>query len=81
LDGQVVHNPPEPVYRRLKKSARQLGRNLNAQVIQILRDHAADQDRFDDMAHSEQELERFVSSLAPMRDSTPLIRQDRRRDK
>jgi len=77
----TVKGLPEPVYRRLKKSARQQGRSLNAQVIQILRDHALDQDRFDNMSRSQEALERLVASLPPMHSSTSLIRQDRRRGK
>lgn len=75
----TVKGVPEPLYRRLKKTARIGGRSLNAQVIQILRDHALEEERFASMRASHAELERFVASLPPMDDSTPLIREDRKR--
>jgi plasmid stability protein len=79
--NMTVKGVPERVYSRLKKSARSGGRSLNAQVIKILQEHAADEDHFERMRKSQDELERFVASLPPMTDSTPLIREDRRRGK
>jgi plasmid stability protein len=79
--NMTVKGLPEKVYTRLKKSARLDGRSLNAQVIKILEEHAAGEDRFERMRKSQDDLERFVASLPPMTDSTPLIREDRRRDK
>lgn len=79
--NMTVKGVPTPLYRRLKKTAQSSGRSLNAQIIQILHDHATDQDRFKNMRAAEQELERFVSSLPRVDDSTKLIRQDRRRTK
>ena len=77
--NMTVKGLPEKVYSRLKKSARLGGRSLNAQVIKILQEHAADEERFERMRKSQDELERFVASLPPMTDSTSLIREDRRR--
>lgn len=77
--NMTVKGLPEKVYTRLKKSARLEGRSLNAQVIKILKEHAAGEERFERMRQSEDELEHFVASLPPMNDSTLLIRADRRR--
>lgn len=77
--NMTVKGLPERVYSRLKKSARLGGRSLNAQVIKILQDHMNGEERFERMRKSQDELERFVASLPSMSDSTPLIREDRRR--
>jgi plasmid stability protein len=77
--NMTVKGLPDKVYTRLKNSARLGGRSLNAQVIKILQEHAAGQERFERMRKSQVELEQFVASLPPMTASTPLIRQDRRR--
>ena len=77
--NMTVKGLPERVYARLKKGARLEGRSLNAQIIKILQDHAAGEERFERMRKSQDELEQFVASLPPMTDSTPLVRQDRRR--
>lgn len=53
---------------------------MNAEVIQILREHVADQQRFEKMRECEEELERFVASLPSVGDSTALIREDRERE-
>jgi len=71
---------PDPVYRQLKKYARLQGRSLNAQVIAILSSTVEEQAKFERMRASTSELERFVASLPPMSDSTPLIRADRERE-
>ncbi|MBZ5607444.1 MAG: Arc family DNA-binding protein [Acidobacteriia bacterium] len=78
--NMTVKGLPQLVYRRLKQSARLEGRSLNAQVIQILREHVADEQRIRSMRESQEELERFVAALPPMSDSTPLIREDRNRE-
>lgn len=75
----TIKGLPDRVYSRLKKDARLEGRSLNAHVIKLLQEHAAEEDRFERMRKSEDELERFVASLPPVADSTPLIRQDRKR--
>ena len=71
---------PDPAYRQLKKNARVHGRSLNAEVIHIIESDLAERARFEKMRASRDELERLVASMAPMEDSTPLIREDRERD-
>ena len=56
------------------------GRSLNAQVIHILQSDLSEREKFAKMCQSNERLERFVASLPPMDDSTPLIREDRDRD-
>jgi plasmid stability protein len=81
MANMTVKQLPESVYRRLKKTARQQHRSLNAQVIQVLRDYVAEQEKLENIRAAQDELERFVASLPPMDDSTPLIREDRDREK
>jgi len=69
-----------PMYRQLKKYARMQGRSLNAQVIHILQSDLSEREKFETMRQSNERLERFVASLPPMDDSTPLIREDRDRN-
>jgi plasmid stability protein len=78
--NMTVKGLPENLYRRLKTSARRGRRSLNAEVIQILREHVADQQRFEKMRECQEELERFVASLPSVSDSTALIREDRERE-
>jgi len=76
----TIKKLPDSMYRQLKKNARVHGRSLNAEVIHIIESDLAEQARFEKMRASAGELERFVASLPPMEDSTPLIREDRDRD-
>ena len=77
----TIKKLPDPVYRQLKKYARTQGRSLNAQVIHILQSDLSEREKFEKMRQSNKELERLIASLAPMSDSTPLIREDRDRDR
>ena len=79
MTNMTVKGLPDRVYSRLKKKARIEGRSLNAQVILILQQHTAEDEKFQRMRSTEHELEQFVASLPPMSDSTPLLRQDRKR--
>ena len=56
------------------------GRSLNAQVIHILQSDMSERERFERMRQSSKELDELIASLAPMGDSTPLIREERDRD-
>lgn len=76
----TIKKLPDPVYRGLKKHAKLHGRSLNAQVIFMLQSDLNDHARTERMRESAEELERLVASMAPMEDSTPLIREDRDRD-
>jgi len=77
----TIKKLPDPVYRQLKKYARIQGRSLNAQVIHILQSDLSEREKFEKMRQSNKELERLIASLPPMSDSTPLIREDRDRDR
>jgi plasmid stability protein len=76
----TIKKLPDPVYRHLKKHARLHGRSLNAQVIHMLQADLQERARFEKMRESREELERLVASMPAMKDSTPLIREDRERD-
>jgi plasmid stability protein len=77
----TIKKLPDSVYRQLKKYARMQGRSLNAQVIHILQSDLSEREQFEKMRQSKERLERFVASLPPMDDSTPLIREDRDRER
>jgi plasmid stability protein len=77
----TIKKLPDPVYRQLKKYARMEGRSLNAQVIHILQSDLSEREKFAKMRQSNERLERFVASLPQMDDSTPLIREDRDRER
>jgi len=77
----TIKKLPDPIYRQLKKHARIQGRSLNAQVIHILQSDLSEREKFEKMRQSSKDLERFIASLPPMSDSTPLIREDRDRDR
>lgn len=77
----TIKKLPDTVYRQLKKYARMQGRSLNAQVIHILQSDLSEREKFAKMRQSNERLERFVASLPPMDDSTPLIREDRDRER
>jgi plasmid stability protein len=77
----TIKKLPDPLYRQLKKYAQRQGRSLNAEVIHILQSDVSERERFEKMRQSNKDLERLVASLPPMSDSTPLIREDRDRDR
>jgi plasmid stability protein len=77
----TIKKLPDPLYRQLKKYAQRQGRSLNAQVIHILQSDVSERERFEKMRQSNKDLERLIASLPPMSDSTPLIREDRNRDR
>jgi plasmid stability protein len=73
----TIKKLPDPVYKKLKKYAKAQGRSLNAQVIRILQSDVSERERLEKMRRPNKDLERFIASLPPMDDSTPLIREDR----
>jgi hypothetical protein len=75
----TLKNVPDKVYRTVKRAAKEQGRSLNAQIIQLLETEAAHLDRRKRLPELIKELDRFAASLGPMDDSTPLIRQERER--
>lgn len=75
----TLKNVPDKVYRTVKRAAKEQGRSLNAQIIQLLEAEAAQLERRKRLPELIKKLERFRKSLPPMDDSTPLIRQERQR--
>ena len=75
----TLKNVPDKIYRTVKRAAKEQGRSLNAQIIHTLELEAAQWERRRRLPELIKELDRFAKSLPPMDDSTPLIRQDRRR--
>ena len=75
----TLKNVPQAVYRVIKREAAQRGRSLNSQIIRTLQAEAVELERRRQLADVRKELDQFVSSLAPLSDSAPLIRQDRER--
>jgi hypothetical protein len=75
----TLKNVPEKVYRTVKRAAKEQGRSLNAQIIQLLEAEVAQVERRKRAAKWREELDRFAASLPPMDDSTPLIREERQR--
>jgi hypothetical protein len=75
----TLKNVPDKVYRAVKRAAKEQGRSLNAQIIQLLEAEAAQLERRKRLPELIKKLERFRKSLPPVDDSTPLIRQERQR--
>jgi len=75
----TLKNVPDKVYRAVKRAAKEQGRSLNAQIIQLLEAETAELERRRKSRQWRAELERFRKSLPPMDDSTRLIRQQRER--
>jgi hypothetical protein len=75
----TVKGLPDPVYRVIKSEAKRKRRSLNAEILRTLESEAAEVQRRRQLENLRGVLDEFASSLAPMNDSTPLIRRDRQR--
>jgi len=75
----TVKRLPDTVYRAIKREAQEQGRSLNAEIIRSLEERALELERRKRLAKMRGELDRFAASIAPLPDSAPLIRADRRR--
>lgn len=75
----TLKNVPDKVYRAVKRAAKEQGRSMNAQIIQLLEAEADQLERRKRLPELIKQLDRFAASLPPMDDSTPLIRQERQR--
>ncbi len=75
----TLKNVPDKVYRAVKRAAKEQGRSINAQIIQLLEAEADQLERRKRLPELIKQLDRFAASLPPMDDSTPLIRQERQR--
>jgi hypothetical protein len=75
----TLKNVPQRVYQTMRREAKDQGRSLNAQIIKTLETEAAAVARRKRLRGLRLELDRFAASIPPLDDSTPLIREDRRR--
>ena len=75
----TLKNVPEPVYKTMKQEAKRNRRSLNAELIRAIEEKAAEAERRNNLKHLMTKVERFVSGLPPLPDSTPLIRAERER--
>ena len=75
----TIKNIPETVCKTLKRTARENGRSLNAEVIRGLTRLAEEENRRRDLGAWLAEARRFKATLRKMPDSVPLIRAERRR--
>jgi len=77
LANLTVKDLPDSVYRLLKEAAQAEGRSLNGYVVSLLKATTEERNRRKLMREGRDEFRRFLASLPPMPDSTPLIREDR----
>jgi hypothetical protein len=75
----TLKNVPDKVYQTVKRAAKEQGRSLNAQIIQLLEAEAEQLERRKRLPELIKKLDRFAASLPPVEDSAPLIRQERQR--
>ncbi len=75
----TIKGLPDPIHQELKKVARSEGKSLNGYILSLLEMSVEERQRRRIMRESRKEFGRFVASLPPMKDSTSLLRQDRRR--
>ena len=75
----TVKNIPDAVYKVIKREAKRKRRSLNAEIIQTLEAEACEVERRRQLGNLRKELDRFSSTISPLDDSVPLIREDRER--
>jgi hypothetical protein len=83
-EGEVMANitvkeVPDGVHQELKEAARSQGRSLNAYIISLLKADVQERWRRRHLSDRWENFERFLATLPPTSDSTPLIREDRER--
>jgi uncharacterized protein (DUF1778 family) len=76
----TVKDLPADMHAALKEAAKARGKSLNSYVISVLTGNVEDEVRRRLMRERWEEFEKFVQSLPPVSDSTPLIREDRDRE-
>lgn len=76
----TIKDLPAATHAALKEAAKVRGKSLNSYVISILAENVADEGRRRLMRERWEEFEKFVQSMPPVSDSTPLIREDRDRE-
>lgn len=75
----TVKDLPDAVYAELKELARSGGRSLNSYIVALLTSSVDERNRRKIMREGRSEFCKFLATLPPMDDSTPLIREDRDR--
>jgi len=75
----TLKNIPEPVYAAIKREAKRNRRSLNAEILRVLEEEAAEAERRRNLKALLHDMDQFVASQPPMEDSTPLIRRARGR--
>jgi plasmid stability protein len=75
----TVKNVPDPVYEAIKKEAKRKGRSLNAEIVKLLENEAAEAQRLRRLTNVRAEFDRLADAIGPLDDSAPLIREDRER--
>jgi hypothetical protein len=76
----TIKDLSDHAHQELKNAAREQGRSLNSYLVSLLESSADERQRRKLMRQDRDEFRRFVDSLPPVSDSTPLIREDRDRD-
>jgi hypothetical protein len=76
----AIRGLPDDIHRELKKAARLQGKSLNDHVVTLLKAGVGESRRRRAMRERWPEFQKFIRSLPPVSDSTPLIRQDRDRE-
>jgi plasmid stability protein len=75
----TLKNVPDDVCHKLKKSAAEHRRSLNAEIVTVLTREAEEHDRRQKRKAWRTELKRFADSLPEMSSSVSLLREDRDR--
>jgi hypothetical protein len=75
----TVKDLPDAIYNQLKDAAKTEGRSLNGYIVSLLQDSTDERNRRKLMRQGRKQFRDFLTSLPRMKDSTPLIREDRDR--
>ena len=73
----TIKDMPEVVHRQLRDEAKRQGRSLNSYILRIVEREIDEIARRQRAQQNREAFRRFVNTLPPMGDSTPLIREDR----
>jgi len=76
----TVKGLPADMHAALREAAKARGKSLNSYVISVLAENVEDEGRRRGMRERWVEYQKFLATLPPLSDSTPLIREDRDQD-
>jgi len=76
----TIKDLPAATHAALKEAAKARGKSLNSYVISVLAENVEDEERRRGMRERWVEYQKFLATLPPLSDSTPLIREDRDQD-